>query len=534
MTPSLAALAVLCFATRLAFLGRYPEGWDSINFLLALRDYDLAAGQPHFPGYPVYIFAGRLVHLLLADETAALLVAGAFFGSLAVIPLCRLVARLFNRRVAVAVGLFYIANPLLFLEAEKIFSDAFSLFFLLAAADFAEEATAPKARDARRTTRAGYLAGLFAGLTLGARLSSFPCVLSLAAWLTWAERGVAFGTVLSARGHRRLLGAPVLVRANPRLPDAPPSVRQSTEHRRQSTASAAVHGAVHGVGVWLIPLLWITGVQPFLEAGREHLSGHFAEWGGTVWTRGDPGVRLLAFVWALAANGLGAWWPDAPWPRLLTTLLLVIAIAGYVGRYARTRATAFLFLLTAPYALWVYLGQNLENPRHVLPLVALLLPVIAAGFAALPPERCGRAGQAAALVALVIAWTATAIPLVRENRETPPTRVQMVDYLRGRFEPRQSAVVCWNSARHFDYLAPEWSNRTAGSVEEGIALAGRGGVVLLVSDLPDFDVVRRSRTLRLLTTFRRGRYVHNYLHTLSLYSLEPAPDGGAVRTPDDG
>jgi hypothetical protein len=52
----LAVLVVICMATRLMFMGTHLEGWDSIDFALGLHDYDIAHYQPHFPGYPVYMF----------------------------------------------------------------------------------------------------------------------------------------------------------------------------------------------------------------------------------------------------------------------------------------------------------------------------------------------------------------------------------------------------------------------------------------------------------------------------------------------
>jgi 4-amino-4-deoxy-L-arabinose transferase-like glycosyltransferase len=195
MSPSLLIpflLAAGCFALRLAFLGRYPEGWDSINFLLALRRYDLTEGQPHFPGYPVYLFVGWLFHRLLRQDVSALLVAGCLFSSLALLPLYRLTSRLFAPRIAVGACLLYIANPLLFLEAEKVFSDAFALLFLVAVADFTEAATRTgsleEGEGRRAATRAGYLAGFSAGLMLGVRLSLWPIVLSAALWLWWRRR----------------------------------------------------------------------------------------------------------------------------------------------------------------------------------------------------------------------------------------------------------------------------------------------------------------------------------------------------------
>jgi hypothetical protein len=56
------AIALVFLATHLTFLPASLEDLDSINFSLGLREFDVARHQPHPPGYPVYIAAGRLVN----------------------------------------------------------------------------------------------------------------------------------------------------------------------------------------------------------------------------------------------------------------------------------------------------------------------------------------------------------------------------------------------------------------------------------------------------------------------------------------
>ena len=63
------------------------EGWDSVDFALGLHDYDIAYYQPHFPGYPVYMFFCWLVHLFTENDTLALIIPGAVFGSATLVPL---------------------------------------------------------------------------------------------------------------------------------------------------------------------------------------------------------------------------------------------------------------------------------------------------------------------------------------------------------------------------------------------------------------------------------------------------------------
>lgn len=57
-------LAVVIALSRLLAISRSLFDWDEALFALALRDYDVVNHHPHPPGYPLFIFAARLIHLL--------------------------------------------------------------------------------------------------------------------------------------------------------------------------------------------------------------------------------------------------------------------------------------------------------------------------------------------------------------------------------------------------------------------------------------------------------------------------------------
>jgi hypothetical protein len=64
-----AALLFLGLAAIFALTrSRWLDEWDSVNFALALDDFDVARHQPHPPGYAIYVAAGKLVHLVIADH----------------------------------------------------------------------------------------------------------------------------------------------------------------------------------------------------------------------------------------------------------------------------------------------------------------------------------------------------------------------------------------------------------------------------------------------------------------------------------
>jgi hypothetical protein len=47
---------ILYYLTRSPFL----DEWDSLQFALGLRQFNLSKHQPHPPGYPLYLFPGWL------------------------------------------------------------------------------------------------------------------------------------------------------------------------------------------------------------------------------------------------------------------------------------------------------------------------------------------------------------------------------------------------------------------------------------------------------------------------------------------
>lgn len=56
----LAALALIFALAHVPFLAASLEDIDSVNFALGVRDFDVATHRPHPPGYPVYIFLGKI------------------------------------------------------------------------------------------------------------------------------------------------------------------------------------------------------------------------------------------------------------------------------------------------------------------------------------------------------------------------------------------------------------------------------------------------------------------------------------------
>ena len=193
------ALAVLFLALHLPFLPRSLEDLDSINFALGLRHFDVALHQPHPPGYPVYIAAGKLVHAAGAGRGQALGLLSNVAGALGVWSLIALFTRIdvaWPRRWAVVAALLTVTCPLYWLTAARPLSDVPGL-----AAALAIQALLLAVSSDGGIIAASFLAALAAGIR------------SQVAWLTLPLLVLVVlrqRTVASA-GRARVMRAPRLL-----------------------------------------------------------------------------------------------------------------------------------------------------------------------------------------------------------------------------------------------------------------------------------------------------------------------------------
>ncbi len=373
-----AAVLLACVATRLATAISYIEDPDSLRFALSVADeFDVAALQPHFPGYPIFWAAAEV----FAIPTGSFSAAFALVGGLATGGLIWALLRLWGRRLRSAEGAtlagVVMFNPLLWLMGNRYMPDlmgtagAFAVLAALVAALRASESS-----RARRWALAGMVG---AGLLAGLRLSYMPLV---------------FVPVLAVLWHVNRRGLQVLA------------------------------GTV-GVLVWLVPMTLDTGLWPLVDVAWGQTTGHFTDFGGTVQTESDLGRRLTGTLQGLWADGLGGWWAGRHWSTAVVGAgVLGTGATGVWQLWRRsalyTRRTWLVVACALVYGVWMFFFQNVvHKSRHVLPLLALLLPVLAMGAVALWRTRSWPV-RAATLVAAGAYATVTLV-LVAQHRT--PTAV---------------------------------------------------------------------------------------------------------------
>jgi hypothetical protein len=208
--------------------------------------------------------------------------------------------------------------------------------------------------------------------------------------------------------------------------------------RVRARAAAIASGACLA---WALPLVALVGPGRLYALCASHFAGHAERWGGTVLTA--PGlVRFRWFGRDLFADGLGLE-ADPLGLAMAGLLACALVVAFREWRTARWRGWRLAVVASAPYAVWVFLGQNLrDQPRHVVPLVVLLC-----GALALAARTSRAQGLLLSLVLLVAlrsgldAWS---------RRTVPPAGQQLVDLARAQTSPDRLAVFGVASVRFFE------------------------------------------------------------------------------------
>ena len=104
-------LVLAAIVTRLPVSG-WLYHWDSVNFAFALERFDIAQGQPHAPGYLLYVLLGRVAATLTGNAQRGLVLLAIGGSALAVLALYDLGRRLWDAPTGVLAALLLLSSPL--------------------------------------------------------------------------------------------------------------------------------------------------------------------------------------------------------------------------------------------------------------------------------------------------------------------------------------------------------------------------------------------------------------------------------------
>lgn len=318
---SLGILFSLLFV-EIRYASPFAATWDQVDFALALDRYDLLAMQPHFPGYPYFVLGGMLVHAFVDNPAKALAIFNALAMFSATIPIVLLVKKYHSTAVALFISALLQSASYAMVIVGQPMSDGAALAVLwwyFWAIELARK------RDAWWVQ---LLPLAFFSLLMGIRLSYAP--FAIAILYLWYE---------DWKKHHSV--------------------------RRISCFLAAAA---------LFQLIWITAVaaaegsfQSFFKLALSFTSGHFEKWGGTAASDSQPlWERMIRFFF----NNI-LWTGIASQNVILLFLYIVVWTA--IWRLRKFLFPRWLLVSGLMYLLWALFAQNIEKPRHILPLVHLVL-----------------------------------------------------------------------------------------------------------------------------------------------------------------
>jgi len=124
-----ATLFIFTILTRLLFTSKLLYHWDSVQFALALKKYDITVHQPHPPGYFLYVMLGRLLNLFISDANTVFVSISIIFSGLAVTAIYYLGREIFNKKIGLMAATIALTSPNLWFHGEVALTYIVEAFF---------------------------------------------------------------------------------------------------------------------------------------------------------------------------------------------------------------------------------------------------------------------------------------------------------------------------------------------------------------------------------------------------------------------
>jgi hypothetical protein len=128
------SLFLVTVITRIPFASRFLYHMDSVQFALALDNYNITVHQPHPPGYFLYVMLGRLVHLFIDAANDVYIFISILFSGLTVLAVFYLGKALFDLRGGFLAAVFALSSPNLWFHGEVALSYVVEAFLSTAVA----------------------------------------------------------------------------------------------------------------------------------------------------------------------------------------------------------------------------------------------------------------------------------------------------------------------------------------------------------------------------------------------------------------
>ncbi|EZP76387.1 hypothetical protein H839_13959 [Parageobacillus genomosp. 1] len=310
------------FLLEIYYASPYAATWDQVDFALALDRYDLLAMQPHFPGYPYLVLGGMFIHVFVGNPAKALSVFNAIALFSATIPIVLLLKKHFPTSMSLFISALLQSASYIMVIAGQPMSDGAALAVLWWYFWSIELA---RKRDAWWIQ---LLPLALFSLLMGIRLSYAP--FAVAVLFLWYE--------------------------------------DWKKHRNVRRIICFLTAAVFFQFIWITAVAVAEGsFQSFFKLALSFTSGHFEKWGGTAASGGQPLWErvIYFFFYNILWTGIAS--------QNVILLFLYMVVWTVIWRSRKSPFPRWFLVSGFVYFLWALFAQNIEKPRHILPLVHLVL-----------------------------------------------------------------------------------------------------------------------------------------------------------------
>jgi Dolichyl-phosphate-mannose-protein mannosyltransferase len=308
-------LFLITLLTRIPFTSKLLYHMDSVQFALALNDYNVTVHQPHPPGYFLYIMLGRLVYFFAGDANTTYVSISIFFSGLTVAMVYLLGRELFGPKTGLIAAVLAMTSPNLWFHGEVALTYILEAFFSVSAAFLCWKIY----KGAQRHI---WLSAVLLGIAGGIRQDTVVFLLPL--WLFSVK----------ALPPRKIIAAAGLM------------------------ALACLS--------WFVPMLWMTGGwKAYSSAFRElwlFNTGHVS-----VFDRGWSSFRIFSstvFNFILYGIGAGVF--------VLCLAAYSVLRGGKAGLFLRGKSLFFIFWVLPSTLFYLLVFIHPANPGYVLVMLPAL------------------------------------------------------------------------------------------------------------------------------------------------------------------
>ncbi|MFZ3579043.1 hypothetical protein [Virgibacillus sp. DJP39] len=401
---------------RLLYSSPFASSWDQVDFALAVTNFDLYQMQPHFPGYPYFILGGMLFNHLVNDSVQALSIFNTIMAVTSVVPIILILKSYVNLR----------AN---FLITASIYS--MSYMWVLSTDPMSEAAAVAvlwwfiwslRVAKEKPVFWISVVPLVFFSILMGIRLSYIPFGIGIL--LLWYSYHKHFSEWFA---FVRFIFLQVIIAA-------------------------------------LLQFIWIGGLimsagglSAFIELAVGFVGGHFTEWGGAISADSMPLVERLYklifhnFLWT------GLFVQSLPLALIYILLLGLLVFCLKRKKCDTDPFTCWLIFMWVAYFLWVLFAQNVDKPRHILPLTGLFVFLLLKSTFRC---RCMKTKSLNSICVVLISLQCIhGSHLIFEKTNQPPAVYQLTNYLTEIAETGPITVYTWEESRVMEFLKVPYQHK---------------------------------------------------------------------------